>query len=254
MDQITRWLDSSCLQLNINKTVGMFFTKRQCDIVPNITIAGQNISIVPQFKYLGIIIDSTLSFKAHIKKVCHRVKFSLANFRYIRNTLSTTAAKLYMDAMIVSHLTYCLTTWGHTNSSSLKPLATLYNRTVKVLDRKPNSTHHCTILNNRKLLSWEDTIKYKNICLVHKILHNTAPPPLNSLTILRNNSSQNTRSMTRGDLLVPFRKSTFGQLSFSVVAIKNWNSLPAHLKDIHTYATFTKHLKTWLSDNYNCKH
>ena len=69
MDQITNWLNHSCLQLNVNKTIGMFFTKRQCNIMSNITISGQNISIVPQFKYLGIIIDSTLSFKAHIKKV-----------------------------------------------------------------------------------------------------------------------------------------------------------------------------------------
>uniref|UniRef100_A0A4W5Q9E1 Reverse transcriptase domain-containing protein n=1 Tax=Hucho hucho TaxID=62062 RepID=A0A4W5Q9E1_9TELE len=254
MDQITNWLNRSCLQLNVDKTVGMFFTKRQCNIVSNITISGQNISIVPQVKYLGVIIDSNLSFKAHIKKVCNRVKFSLANFRYIRNALTFNAAKLFMDAMIVSHLTYCLTSWGQTNSLSLKPLATLYKKTLKALDQKPNSLHHCIILNNHKLLSWEDVIKYKNICLVYKILHNTAPAPFNSFIIQRNNSRQITRSTTRGDLLIPFRKSTFGQLSFSVTAIQNWNSLPTTIKDIHTYSTFTIHLKNWLSDNYNCTH
>ena len=177
----------------------------------NITISGQNITIVPQFKYLGIIIDSTLSFKTHIKKVCNRVKFSLANFKYIRNSLTFNFAKLYMDAMIMSHLTYCMTSWGQTNSLSLKPLATLYKRTLKVLDQKPNSSHYCTILNNRKLLSWEDVIKYKNICLVFKILHITAPPPLNSSIIQPKSSNQVTRGTTRGDLLIPFRKSTFGK-------------------------------------------
>ena len=44
MDQITNWLNHSCLQLNVNKTIGMFFTKRQCNIMSNITILGQNIS------------------------------------------------------------------------------------------------------------------------------------------------------------------------------------------------------------------
>ena len=126
-----------------------------------------------------------------------------------------------------------MTSWGQTNSLSLKPLATLYQRTLKVLDQKPSSSHHCTILNNRKLLSWEDVIKYKNICLVVKILHNTAPPPLKSFIIQGNSSSQITRSTTRGDLLIPFRKSTFGQQSFSVRAIRNWNSLPTTINDIH---------------------
>ena len=96
-----------------------------------------------------------------------------------------------------------------------------------------NRSHHCTILNNHKLLSWEDVIKYKNICLVFKILHNTAPPPLKSFIIQRNSSNQITRSATRGDLLIPFRKSTFGQQSFSVRAIRNWNSLPTTINDIH---------------------
>ena len=86
-----------------------------------------------------------------------------------------------MDAMIMSHVTYCMTSWEQTNSLSLKPLATLYKKAVKVLDQKPNSSPHCNILNVCKLLSWEDVIKYKNICLVFKIQHNTAPPPLNSI-------------------------------------------------------------------------
>ena len=80
MDQITNWLNRSCFQLNRNKIVGRIFTKTKCNIVLNITNSGQNISIVPQFKYLGIIIDSYLSFKAQIKKVYNRVKFSLADF------------------------------------------------------------------------------------------------------------------------------------------------------------------------------
>ncbi len=41
----------------------MFFTKRQCNIVPDITISGHNIDIVSEVKYLGIIIDSNLTLK-----------------------------------------------------------------------------------------------------------------------------------------------------------------------------------------------
>ena len=154
----------------------------------------------------------------------------------------------------MSHLTYCLTTWGQTHTTTLQPLAIIYKQTLKVLDQKPNSTHYCTILNRLKLISWEDTIKYKNICLIHKILHNKAPPPLNWFIDQRDPSIQPTRSTTRGDLTVPYRQSTFSKQSFSVIAINNWNSLPSQLRDIHTYSTFTTHLKSWLSENYTCPH
>lgn len=253
LEQISKWLNCSCLQLNLKKTVGMFFTKRQCNILPTITISGHNIDIVSEVKYLGIVIDSNLTFKKHIKKVSQRVRFSLANFKYIRNTMTFNAAKLYVNAMVMTHLTYCLTSWGQTNASTLKPLETLYKQTLKVLDQKPNSSHYCTILHKHKLLSWEDVIKYRNICLVFKILHGLAPPPLNSL-INQRSTVQITRSTTRGDLSIPQKKSTFGQLSFSVKAIHNWNSLPTHIKDTHTYSTFTAKLKTWLVDSYTCTH
>ncbi len=100
----------------------MFFTKRQCNIASNITILGKNIATVPEVKYLGIITDSNLTFKTH-KNVRQRVKFSLANFKYIRNTMTFNSAKFYVNAMIMSHLAYCFTSWGQTNSSTLKPQA-----------------------------------------------------------------------------------------------------------------------------------
>ena len=62
LEHITNWLSCSSLQLNVKKTVAMFFTKRQCNIVPE---PNQNITIVPEVKYLGIIIDSNLTFKTH---------------------------------------------------------------------------------------------------------------------------------------------------------------------------------------------
>jgi len=113
----------------------MFFSKRQCNIVPNITISGHNIDIVPEVKYLGIIIDSNLTFKTHIKKVSQRIRFCLVNFKYIRNTMTFNAAKLYVNAMIMSHLIYCLTSWGQTNGSTLKPLVTCRNKPLKFSTR-----------------------------------------------------------------------------------------------------------------------
>lgn len=56
LECIANWLNCSSLQLNVKKKkVGMIFTKRQCNIVPEV-------------KYLGIIINSNLTFKAHILK------------------------------------------------------------------------------------------------------------------------------------------------------------------------------------------
>ena len=74
---------------------------------------------VTHFKYLGIILDSTLSFK--VRKVKKITKYNLANFSYIRNCLTTPVAKIYMNAMIIPHSTFpTVTFWINITCSAGK--------------------------------------------------------------------------------------------------------------------------------------
>lgn len=136
MSSISIWLEQSCLQLNISKTVTMFFSKNNTNIEPEIFVSGERLQVVTEYKYLGLYIDSNLNFKTHIKKVSNRIKFSLANFRFIRDFMSTEAAKLYFFSMILSHITYCLISWSNTHSTTIKPLERLYKQALKILDKK----------------------------------------------------------------------------------------------------------------------
>ena len=84
MVQVTKWLSDSCLHLNVKNTVCMFFTKRAADATePAVYVSGEKLQVVSDFKYLGIILDSNLSFKKHVKRVIQITKFNLANFRFI---------------------------------------------------------------------------------------------------------------------------------------------------------------------------
>lgn len=76
MDSITTWLKHSCMQLNTSKTVAMFFTKshKNFSVEPDIFVSGEKLQIVSEYKYLGVLIDSKLSFSSHVKVVCNRIK------------------------------------------------------------------------------------------------------------------------------------------------------------------------------------
>lgn len=137
MVHVTTWLEQCCLQLNICKTVCIFFTKTKSSCVePDIFVSGERLQVVSQYKYLGVMIDSTLNFKAQVKKVCNRVKFSLSNFRFTRDYMSIEASLMYTHSMVLSHITYCLTTWSHASTTTLKPLESLYKQTLKILALK----------------------------------------------------------------------------------------------------------------------
>ena len=123
-----------------------YITKKTSNTVePHILVLGQRLEIDKEVKYFGIVIDSYLTL---IKKVRYRVKYNLANDRYIRNCMSTEATTMYMNAMIISHLIYCLTSRSQASSSTLRPLESLYKQTMKTLNKKPYSFTTATYWKN----------------------------------------------------------------------------------------------------------
>ncbi len=122
----------------------MFITKtKNLSVVPDVFVSGERLQVVPEYKYLGVLIDSKFSFKAQVKKDCNRVRFSLSNFRFIRDYMSSDAALIYFHAYIFSY--YCLTTWSHASITTLKPLESLYKQSLKTLDKKSVQFHHCSM-------------------------------------------------------------------------------------------------------------
>lgn len=109
MINISNWLENSCLHLNADKTICTFFLICKFRSRCYSTVAEKILSVVRAFRYLGIIIDSQLTFKTQVKKVVNRIKFNFkSNFRHIRNNLTTEASKLYINAIIFSHWNFCL--------------------------------------------------------------------------------------------------------------------------------------------------
>lgn len=84
----------------------MFFSQR-CPVIPHpdVFVKGEKLNVVPDFKYLGVILNSQLSFQKHAKKVANFITFNLVNFRHIRPYLTTEAEKLYALYGIFSYYT-----------------------------------------------------------------------------------------------------------------------------------------------------
>lgn len=256
MQKVALWLHNSCLTLNLEKTVTMFFTNRltlkECT---DISVNGQTINNVDKFKYLGVSLDPTLSFKNHVKKLRNTLKFNLANFRYIRNSLTVEASSMYLNAMIIPHFLYCITSWSQSNKTVLKPLESLYKSALKIHDKKPRRYHHCHILNKYEILNFENLIKHSNVCLLFKIIHNAAAPPLKKyVTLCSEKSTRTTRSVTRGECSVLQRKTAFGKSSFSYIAMTQWNTLPTDIISCRSPHTFSHLAKRWLLSRQECTH
>ena len=233
----------------------MIFAKRPPNIVHSgVFLGGGELALVSDFRYVGVILDSTLSFRKHIKKVSNSVKYNLANFRRIRNSLTSSAALMFLHCMILSHIDYCLTSWSLACTTALKPIESLYKKALKTLHKKPFSFHICKTLTKYNFLSFENVKTFRFACFIDKSLHGLAPPPLNEFIKKMTLRGMSTRAPDRGDCEIPHRRTTYGRNVLSVVGGDIWNSLPSTIREGPTYSSFKGQLKQWLKSNQKCDH
>ncbi len=126
-----------------------FKIKKKEEVHPDILVNGEKLQIVPDFKYLGIILDSHLTFEKHVRKIVCAVTPELRNFKFIWSQLSIEASRVFLNSLILffSNFSYCITSWSQAGKSTLRPLYTLYKCALKVFDKKPNRYHHCLTIN-----------------------------------------------------------------------------------------------------------
>ena len=85
LNSLSNWCEANVLTINTNKTkLIQFGTKHSLkkDRGCHITLKNKLIGIVSNYKYLGVILDSTLTFSKHVK-----------------NVIKTTAHKTYIYAI-----------------------------------------------------------------------------------------------------------------------------------------------------------
>ena len=87
MRKLVNWLNSSHLALNISKINFVIFSAKNKPVKPVIIILNrQAIEQKDHVKYLGILIDSKLSFKQHITSVTKKISRAIGllyNLRHV---------------------------------------------------------------------------------------------------------------------------------------------------------------------------
>lgn len=148
---INKWLQNNYLTLNADKTNYVKFSMRKqkltsttttlyahnCSFSINNQCVCPNIKMSNTVRYLGIIIDETLSFKHHIEAVNIRIRKLIFVFRKLRNIADPKLIRQVYFALCQSILTYCITTWGGAGKTLLLTTERAQRAILKVSTFRP---------------------------------------------------------------------------------------------------------------------
>jgi len=130
--KINRWFKSNSLSLNIYKTHFLqFHTKINQTYAIQISYENKQITQAQNTKFLGIIIDSNLSWKQHIDDIIPKLNMACFAVRSIKPFMSLEAIRLIYFSYFYSVLSYGIIFWG--NSVHSKYIFKIKKRTIRVI-------------------------------------------------------------------------------------------------------------------------
>ena len=84
-------------------------------------------------KFLGVLIDSTLSWKSHIEYITKKVAKSIGIIKRVHNCLPTDTLNTLYNTLVLPYLNYCNMIWANNKTTYLKPLLILQKKLYVVL-------------------------------------------------------------------------------------------------------------------------
>ena len=137
LSNLEQFLDSNRLSLNVLKTKCLFTgTKHKITLLssePHICLDGHLVGRVNSYKYLGIQVDETLSWEAHIPEVVSKVAKVFAALRRLRPIYPQSTLVTIYKSLIIPHLDYCSAVWGSIGNGLSQKLEKLQSRAARII-------------------------------------------------------------------------------------------------------------------------
>ena len=181
---LSEWLEDNNLVLNVSKTKCVLFTSqrhKECDCTLNLNLLGKAISCETTFKYIGLVFDNFMTWKAHADYVCKKVASRVSILGRVRRFVTQEAAQLVHNALILPLFDYCDITWSNLLQQDIDRLQRLQNRSARIITRCSRSSEAIEQLHWPTLSSRRSHHKAK---LVFLFLHSLVPSYFSSFTFI----------------------------------------------------------------------
>jgi hypothetical protein len=246
LDILNNWLYNNCLTANSGKTNFIIFKDPRKIISYNrsLYLGGSLINKVDETTYLGLIIDSSLSFRSHIDKLKKKIISFVGVLGRIKNTVPVCSRLSIYYAHVLSHICYLNVIWSAAPQYKLLELQRLQNKAIRAVFfeeyRKPD-IHTADLYRSKNLLSLFQINKYETVLIIFKLKHGLLK---HSFVLPTNAQVHEHETRNRYDFHIGSRvNNNYGRNCIMHHGFSLYNSLPTELKSINNLELFRKKLK-----------
>ena len=183
INSLCNWFAANKLTISVSKSCSMVIGSPQnVNQFSHYESLGLFINGVPlrycsSYKYLGLKIDSTLSWNNATSNVCKKLRSRLAVLQRLCNVLPVANINNLYYSFIQCHIDYCLTVWGHTSQGNTETIQRFQNRAGRILSRNFVYLNFSGISIVKELgwLTVSERKDYLTLITIYKCINNLAP-------------------------------------------------------------------------------
>lgn len=244
LSMISLWLGTHKLTANVEKSSYMFLGKKNLNNkCHDILFENQLLRNSSVISYVGLFIDSTLSWTAHVKHIRRKIAPFVGIMYKVGYLLTVKLRKQLYYAHIYSHLHYLASVWGTAANYILNSLRTLQNRAIKNVFRLPLRYPTKNLYNMSRFLNITQIYSYKIMLYIHHILNNNKKSIIKFINV---QDIHNHHTRRRNDIYLPQVKTSLGLRSIYHRGVKLFNSLPVCIRNTGRQHVFKRELKKFV--------
>ena len=273
LKKLSLWLNANRLALNISKTNFVIFAAKNKPL-QNVTllINKKAIQQTDYVKYLGVLIDSQLTFAHHISSVVKKVSRVTGLMYRIRDSVNNITIKMIYYSLIYSHLLYGIPIWGNADEIHTTPLYILQKKAIRLIANKDRNIQitfelpgdpatfwyfdtfrkvPCDpIFKELEILKLQDIYNLTTLTFVYESLNNLNPEQFHSYYRYPYHT-RNTAANRNNNLDTPMvRTTTYGLKSIKYAGCILWNNLTNSEKTSVSKNIFKKSMKNRFINSY----
>ena len=227
----------------------MFFSSRnrKTDDI-DIKINDVTIERVHVTKFLGVQIDSKLTWKNHVDYISKKLSKSAAILSKARKVLHKTVLINLYYTFSYPYLLYCNIIWGNTYRITNNKLMLIQKRLIRIITSSPYRAHTGPLFFANKLLNVYDINNYTIGIFIYRCMHESLPDLFDNF-FMTNRDFHGRELRDADDLYTPYARLDIRRFTIRIHGAKLWNNLPAQIRNSDSIHIFKRRLRSHIIES-----
>ncbi len=238
LDALQRWERRNKMEFHPDKCTVLKITNKRHPVNHIYNIHNIPLSVDKTAKYLGVTLDSTLSWDHHINSIFSKANFTLSFLERNLKRCPRHVKEQCFNTLVRPILEYCCCAWDPHLVTQIDKLEKINKRAARFVTGNYTLEHGNT-LKNMLDLGWQPLQERRaksKVTMMYKI-------QMNLITVDKSDLLPSSSPRTPHNFFIPQSKKNSHLYSYFPSTIRLWNSIPEHIKTSDSLDIFKSHIQ-----------